>query len=354
MSLLCLHLIQNRAAIGTVTHDRAGTTAAMPPGGGPGTGLAPDSGWFAVSGAQAAAKAGAENFPVALRLVPSRPRRHLLAVYNFARTVDDAGDLAPPDQRLRLLGELAADVRRLYAVLPGEGGADDAGTVAGGGATPGAVAAAGPAKGTEAPRLAVVRGLADTVADCQIPMEPFLDLIRANEQDQVVTRYQSFPDLLDYCRLSANPVGRIVLHIFGGYSPQRAQMSDAICTGLQLTEHWQDVGEDMRAGRIYLPTDDLRSYECTEQDLLSPRAAPQLRRLIAFEAGRARALIDEGAPLIGTLRGAARAAVAGYVAGGRAALTALARADYEVLAAAPRPGKGRVAAELIAAFVRAR
>jgi squalene synthase HpnC len=321
----------------------------MPPGGGPGTRLAPDSGWLDLSGAQAAKKADAENFPVALRLVPSRPRRHLLAVYNFARTVDDAGDLAPPDQRPRLLGELAADVRRLYAVLPGGWGADGTGAEAGQ-----AGAEAGRADNAEAPRLAVVAGLAGAVADCLIPMEPFLDLIRANEQDQVVTRYQSFPDLLDYCRLSANPVGRIVLHIFGCYSAQRAQMSDAICTGLQLTEHWQDVGEDMRAGRIYLPADDMRSHECTEPDLLSPRASPQLRRLIAFEAGRARALIDEGAPLIGTLRGAARAAVAGYVAGGRAALAALARADYEVLAATPRPGKGRVAAELITAFVRAR
>jgi squalene synthase HpnC len=290
---------------------------------------ATDGNWLSAASAQAGEKAKKENFPVALRLLPARQRRHLLAVYRFARTVDDVGDLAPPDQRLDLLRELFADVRRLYAA---DGEPDRSGS----------------------PRLAVVQGLADTVADCRLPMEPLLDLISANEQDQVVTRYQTFAELLDYCRLSANPVGRIVLHVFGRYTDERAQLSDAICTGLQLTEHWQDVGEDMRAGRIYIPAEDMRSYGCEEADLLSQRTSPQLRRLMAFEADRARGLIDAGAPLVGTLRGPARAAVAGYVAGGRAALAALAHADYEVLAAAPRPGKGRVAAELIAAFVRAR
>jgi squalene synthase HpnC len=276
-----------------------------------------------MSGAQAAVKAGGENFPVALRLLPGRYRGHLLAVYSFARTVDDAGDLAPPDQRQQLLGELTADVGRLYAA-------------------------------GEPPRLAVVRGLADAVADCRLPMQPFLDLIRANEQDQLVTRYETFADLLGYCTLSANPVGRIVLHIFGSYTPDRARLSDAVCTGLQLAEHWQDVGEDMRAGRIYLPAADMRSHGCTEQDLLASQAGPQLRSLLAFETGRARALIDEGAPLVGTLHGWARAAVAGYVAGGRAALAAIAAAGHDVLAATPRPSKRRTAAELITALVRGR
>lgn len=315
-----------------MTHDRAGTASAMPPRAGPGARLSPDADWLAVASAQAGAHAGGENFPVALRLLPARPRQHLLAVYRFARTVDDTGDRAPPDQRGGLLAELAADVRRLYAAGP-----EPAGTDAVGG-----------------PRLAVVRGLAGAVADCQLPMQPFLDLIRANEQDQVVTRYQTFADLLDYCRLSANPVGRIVLHVFGCYTVERALLSDAICTGLQLVEHWQDVGEDMRAGRIYLPADDMRRHGCTEKDLAADRSSPQLQRLIGVESGRARDLIDSGAPLIGTLRGAARAAVAGYVAGGRAALAALARADYEVLAATRRPAKSRTAAELIKAYVRAR
>ena len=96
------------------------------------------------------------------------------------------------------------------------------------------------------------------MTDCGIPMQPFLDLIQANRQDQVVGRYQTFEDLLGYCRLSANPVGRIVLHVFGCFSERRAELSDSVCTALQLAEHWQDVAEDFRAGRIYLPAQDMK------------------------------------------------------------------------------------------------
>ncbi len=269
-----------------------------------------------------AAKAADENFPVALRLLPERYRRHLMAVYVYARTVDDAGDLAAPGDRTRLLAELEEDLVRLYA-----GGV---------------------------PRLPAVTGLSGTVGACGIPMQPFLDLIKANQQDQVITRYETFGELVQYCQLSANPVGRIVLRVFGCYTPQRVPMSDAICTGLQLAEHLQDVAEDLRAGRVYLPAADMRRFDCTEQDLAGGHAPPQLRALIAFEAARARRLIDGGALLIGTLRGAPRAAIAGYVAGGRAALAAIAAADHEVLAATPRSNKSRMTRELAAAFVRGR
>ncbi len=259
-----------------------------------------------------------------------------MAVYVFARTADDIGDQAPAAERQRLLAELEDDVRRLYASLgesSGEGAAEH---------------------GTGPPRLAAVRGLARTVAECGIPAQPFVDLIRANQQDQVVSRYQTFDDLAGYCRLSANPVGRIVLHVFGCFSASRAEQSDLICTGLQLAEHWQDVAEDFRAGRIYLPLEDLAGHGCAEQDLAASQTAPLVRELMAFEVRRASLLIDAGAPLIGTLRGAARAAVAGYVAGGRAALAAIAAADYDVLACTPRPGKRRTAAELARAFARGR
>jgi len=185
-------------------------------------------------------------------------------------------------------------------------------------------------------------------------MRPFLDLILANRQDQVVSRYQSFEDLLGYCRLSANPVGRIVLHVFGSFSPQRAEMSDSICTALQLAEHWQDVAEDLRAGRIYLPARDMEAFGCTQEDLARASAAPPVRALIEFETGRAKALLDAGAPLIAALRGAARAAVAGYVAGGRAALAAIAAADHDVLRRVPRPRRRRVAGELLLAYARGR
>jgi squalene synthase HpnC len=274
--------------------------------------------------AQAGAKAVAENFPVALRLLPPRYRVPLTAVYGFARSADDMGDEAPPAERLALLDELEADLRRLYQ------------------------------PGGESPRLPVIRALGPAVTRCAIPAQPFLDLIQANRQDQRVTRYQTFDELLGYCRLSANPVGRIVLHVFGAATPHRERLSDLVCTALQLAEHWQDVAEDLRAGRVYLPGKDLAAYGVTEADLAAPSASPQVRALLAFEVRRAGDLLDEGARITGTLRGYARAAVAGYVAGGRAALAAITASDCDVLAATPRPRKPRVAAELLRAYVTGR
>jgi squalene synthase HpnC len=287
-----------------------------------------------------AGQAAGENFPVALRLLPARRREHLMAVYGFARTVDDIGDEAPPAQRPHLLDELEADLRRLYARYGPTGAGSGGGSGSGGDG--------------EEPRSRVVRALAPTVADCAIPMQPFLDLILANRQDQVVARYASFPDLLGYCRLSANPVGRIVLYVFDSFTPGRAELSDSVCTALQLAEHWQDVAEDLRAGRIYVPTADMETYGCTEQNLAQASASPSVRALMAFETRRAQTLLDAGAPLIGMLRGAARVAVAGYVAGGRAALAAIAAADHDVLRATPRPRRRRLAGELILAYARGR
>jgi squalene synthase HpnC len=277
-----------------------------------------------VIAAEAGAKAADENFPVALRLLPGRYRQHLTAVYGFARSADDMGDEAPPGERLALLDELEADLGRLYQ------------------------------PGGEGPRLPVIRALAPAVAQCAIPAQPFLDLIQANRQDQVVTRYQTFDELLAYCRLSANPVGRIVLHVFGSATPPRERLSDLVCTALQLAEHWQDVAEDLRAGRVYLPGEDLAGHGVTEADLAAPSASPQVRALMEVQVHRAAGLLGEGAPIVGTLRGFARAAVAGYVAGGRAALAAIAASGYDVLAATPRPRKHRVAAELLRAYVTGR
>ena len=132
-----------------------------------------------------------------------------------------------------------------------------------------------------------------------------------------------------------------MLHVFGAAYPERMILSDPICTALQLAEHWQDVAEDFQAGRIYLPADDMERFGCAESDLAAQSAGPQLRALMAFEVARARPLLDEGAPLVGNLRGSARVAVAGYVAGGRAALAAIAAADYDVLRATPKPRRGR-------------
>ena len=300
------------------------------------------------------ANASGENFPVALRLLPARHRRHLTNLYFFARLTDDLGDEARDTQadtvqahtvqahtvqadtvqadtgdpadvsqlRLRLLDELAADVDRIYA-----------------GGTP------------ESP---VMRAMAETVHECGVPAQPLLDLIQANRQDQQVTRYRTFAGLQQYCELSANPVGQIVLYIFGAATPERIALSDSICTALQLAEHWQDVAEDLGHGRIYLPGEDLELYGCTEADLAAPTASPAVRELMIFETDRASRLLDDGAPLVGTLHGAARLAVAGYLAGGRAALAAIRAQGHDVLLRTPRPDKRRLAGELVKAYVRGR
>lgn len=275
------------------------------------------------SPADPAGKAAGENFPVALRVLPERYRRHLMAVYRFARLVDDAGDEGTSSRagRMSLLDSLDEDVMRIP-------------------------------DGTT--RHPVVRGLIPTVRECAIPLQPFRDLIQANRQDQAVTRYQTFTELLGYCELSANPVGRIVLHIFGSATPERVRRSDKVCSALQLAEHWQDVAEDFGRGRIYLPAEDLARFGCSEDDLAAPSAGPRLRALMAFETERAARLLDEGAPLVGALRGYARVAVAGYVAGGRAALAAIAAAGHDVLAGTPRPRKRRVAAGLARAYLTGR
>jgi squalene synthase HpnC len=277
---------------------------------------------------EVAANASGENFPVALRLLPAGHRRHLTALYCFARLTDDLGDeareegQADADLRLRLLDELAADVRRIYDGEP--------------------------------PASPVMQQMAVTVTECKVPAQPLLDLIQANRQDQQVTRYQTFTELARYCELSANPVGRIVLYIFGAATPDRIKLSDSICTALQLAEHWQDVAEDLAKGRIYLPIEDLERFSVTEAELAEPSAGPAVKNLMRFEVNRARQLLDEGAPLVGTLRGAARLAVAGYLAGGRAALAAIARQRYDVLRATARPHKPRLAVEMVKAYARGR
>lgn len=250
-----------------------------------------------------AALAG-ENFPVALRVLPAATRGHLLATYRFARYVDDLGDEATGD-RVALLEAVAEAVRRLYA--------------------------GGPARDD------VVEGMRLLVREKDIPLHCLMRLVEANLSDQHVTRYQTFTDLLDYCRLSANPVGEIVLHVFDVATPDRIVLSDRICTALQLIEHWQDLREDHAAGRVYLPKEDLRRFGVEDDELGAPSASPALRRLVAFETERALAWLGAGAPLVSTLHGWARLAVSGYVAGGRAAARELRRHDYDTLGSHVKP-----------------
>ncbi len=187
----------------------------------------------------------------------------------------------------------------------------------------------------------LLKRLEPTLRECALPREPFARLIEANRLDQRVSHYQTWEQLRGYCRLSADPVGELVLGVFGLATPARIALSDSICTALQLAEHCQDVAEDFAAGRVYLPAEDLARFGASTAALADAHAGGPLRQVLAFEVARARGLLAEGAPLIDELRGRARLAVAAYVAGGRAALEAIERARWDVLGGAPRASRLR-------------
>ncbi|MEV5550468.1 squalene synthase HpnC [Streptomyces sp. NPDC052309] len=276
-------------------------------------------------------KAAGENFPVAPFFLPRDWRTDLMAVYGFARLVDDIGDgdLAPGGADTRLLGvpdERAGD--RLAVLDAFEA---DLHRVFDAGSTPG---------------HPLLRRLRPTVRRRSLTPEPFLGLIAANRQDQLVRRYETFDDLLAYCELSANPVGRLVLAVTGTSSPERVRRSDAICTALQIVEHLQDVAEDLARDRIYLPAEDMKRFHVQEADLAASTAGASVRALVAYEAQRARDLLNEGAPLVGSVHGRLRLLLAGFVAGGRAAIRAIAAADYDVLPGPPKPGKVQLLREV--------
>ncbi|MFE4857033.1 squalene synthase HpnC [Streptomyces sp. NPDC056670] len=282
-------------------------------------------------------KAADENFPVAPFFLPRAWRDDLMAVYGFARLVDDIGDgdLAPggadarhlgvapadADDRLLMLDAFEADLRRVF-------------------------------DGT--PRHPLLVALGPTVRRCGLTPEPFLGLVAANRQDQRVRRYETYEELLAYCELSANPVGRLVLAITGTTSPERVRRSDAICTALQIVEHLQDVKEDLGRDRIYLPAEDMSRFHVTQADLAAPTGSASVRALVAFEAERAGSLLNEGTPLVGSVHGRLKLLLAGFVAGGRAALDAVAAAGHDVLPGPPKPTKARLMREVGAVLRRAR
>ncbi|MER7003181.1 squalene synthase HpnC [Dactylosporangium sp. NPDC000555] len=283
-----------------------------------------ESAMAAGAGVRAQKRAGDENFPVALRILPRTTRRHLHALYRYARFVDDLGDEPLPGataaDRTARLDAFEAEVHRLF----------DGHRI-------------------EHP---VLCALAPTVAACRLPAGPLLRLIEANRVDQIVTRYTTFEELVGYCSLSADPVGELVLHVFGQADPTRIALSDRICTALQIIEHLQDVAEDHRRGRVYLPGADLDRFGVRDSDLAAATASGALRALVRFEAGRARDRLDGGAPLIAALHGWARAAVAGYLAGGYATLRALQRSGYDPLPGPPRPRRRDIATSWLALMVR--
>ena len=261
----------------------------------------------------------AENFPVSLRVLPRTLRQDLVAVYDVVRVIDNLGDEASGD-RLALLDNFAADQHRAFTA--GQADAE------------------------------VLRRLVPAIRRRELSEQPLLDLIEANRSDQRTFRYESFDDLVGYCRLSAVPIGRLVLRIFGYRQPELAVLSDDVCIALQILEHCQDVAEDYRRGRIYLPQQDLRAFGVTEADLTASSAGRELRALINQEVDRCERLLDSGDELVGRLRGWARLAIAGYLAGGRATVTAIRQAGGDVLSTVPKPSRwttGRYALRLLAA-----
>lgn len=291
-------------------------------------------------------KAARENFTVASRLVPRMVRENLQSIYAYARFIDDIGDLVAGDRE----AQLDWAEQELDRALLGK-----------------------------ATHPIFVR-CAEMASALDIDRGLFIDLISANRQDQVVKNYETFEDLVAYCALSANPVGRMVLAVFGVSGPSYEALSDDVCTGLQIVEHLQDVAEDFAAGRIYLPREDMERFGVTEsmlrgdarvsganpgvlvnqvagrdraggaREVLAPRA---LRRLIAFESGRARCLLSNGTQLVSLLSGAARVAVAGFVGGGLAQLLAIEKASYDVVHLEAKATKVAVALETAKVLMRA-
>jgi squalene synthase HpnC len=264
------------------------------------------------------AKAASENFPVAAAVLPSALRADLMAIYGYARFVDDIGDetTATTSERLALLDLVDADVTRLFA--------------------------------GQRPELPPVQALIDPVTAGRMPEQPLRRLVEANRLDQQASSYETFADLRHYCTLSADPVGRLVLAAIGMATPDRIALSDQVCTGLQLVEHWQDVAEDRARDRVYLPQEDLRRFGVGDADLQAAHASPALKSLLAFESARARELLDAGTPLVKSIKGRPKLAIAGFVAGGRAALHAIAAVDFDVMPGAPKPTSRRTATEAMA------
>ncbi len=256
--------------------------------------------------------AGGENFVVAPLSLPGRLRSDLLAVYAFARLVDDIGDEPGADgprpvaDVLTALGSVRGDLDRALRAEP--------------------------------VRIPALRGLGALLARTRVGPAPFEALIEANILDQMHHDYATRAELLSYCALSANPVGRLVLGVFGiDPSDEQRALSDDVCTALQIVEHLQDVREDAARGRVYLPLEDRRRFGVRAADLRAGSASPSLRALVAEEAGWAMYLLHRGSGLVGTLRGWPRLAVSGYVSGGVATVTALRRAGWDPLSREVRP-----------------
>ena len=261
-----------------------------------------------------------ENFSVATWFLPKKLRQHFFNLYAYCRISDDLGDeTGDPAASLQLLDEWESELNACYE---------------------------------RTPRHPVFVALAGTVREFNIPKHEFVDLLTAFRQDQTITRYETFDDLLGYCRNSANPVGHLVLYLCGYRDAERQQLSDFTCTALQFANFWQDVTPDYEKGRIYLPLEDLRKYGVTEKDIADKQNTPQLAELMRFEVQRAREWFDRGIPLVGKVSRELAIDIELFSRGGQEILNAIERQDYAVLGRRPAISKSRKLALVASAALR--
>jgi squalene synthase HpnC len=250
-----------------------------------------------------------ENFSVATWFLPKHLRQDFLNVYAYCRISDDLGDeVGDPAAALALLDEWEAELDACYQ---------------------------------GSPRHPVFVALAETVRKLHIPKHEFSDLLIAFRQDQTVTRFGTFNDVLNYCRYSANPVGHLVLYLCGYHDPERQQLSDYTCTALQLANFWQDVSVDYAKGRIYLPLEDLRNYSVSEDDIVQKRNTSAFCEMMKFEVARAREWFDRGLPLVKKVDKALAVDLELFSRGGQEILNAIERQGYAVLGRRPAISKPR-------------
>ncbi len=250
-----------------------------------------------------------ENFSVATWFLPKRLRQDFLNVYAYCRISDDLGDeVGDPAAALLLLDQWQTELDACYSGNP---------------------------------RHPVFVALAETVRNFEIPKHEFSDLLIAFRQDQTVTRFETFDDVLAYCRYSANPVGHLVLYLCGYHDPERQQLSDYTCTGLQLANFWQDISIDYAKGRIYLPLEDLRRYSVTEQDVAQNRNTPAFCEMMKFEVERARQWFDRGLPLVEKVDKGLAVDIELFTRGGQEILNAIERQNFAVLGRRPVISKPR-------------
>lgn len=250
-----------------------------------------------------------ENFSVATWFLPRKLRQHFYNVYSYCRISDDLGDeVGNPQQSLQMLDQWERELDACYS-------------------------------GT--PRHPVFVALAETVCQFKIPKHEFSDLLIAFRQDQTVTRFETFNDVLGYCRYSANPVGHLVLYLCGYNDAERQRLSDYTCTALQLANFWQDVRVDYGKGRIYFPLEDLRRYSVSEDDIARDRVTPQFIELMQFEVQRAREWFERGLPLVAKVNKELAVDIELFSRGGQDILNAIERQKFDVLSSRPAISKSR-------------